>query len=384
MHNNSFVHERNHPINVLSIVSRETSHGKIQVAKEVSSQMIEINGAVGEGGGQVLRTSLTLSALTGVPLTIRNIRAQRSKPGLQPQHLVAVKAIAKITAAELIGASLNSPELTLIPGKVRAGRFRFEIPTAGALSLVLQTIFLPLSLADGASQVALTGGTHVPWSPIFHYIEHHWLPVLSGCGYRTSVGLLTAGFYPQGGGTAQAKILPVKEIAPFVGLKRGQLVQIRGFSGAANLERAIPQRQKRRALQRLYPLCADTKVKTLDLPSPGRGTFIQLTAYFSNGGRSCYTALGEKGKPAEQVADEAVDKLLAFLDTDGYVDQYLADQLLLPLLFSAGDSVFRASKVTSHLLTNANVINQFLPGRIKVDGVPGQPGLVRVVGGLSP
>ena len=345
--------------------------------------MIEINGAQGEGGGQVLRTSLTLSALTGLPLSIHHIRAQRSKPGLRPQHVAAVKAIARLTGAEITGAALGSHELSLAPHKVRTGRFSFPIPTAGALTLVLQTIFLPLSFASGSSEITLTGGTHVPWSPIYHYLRHHWLTLLTACGFRAEITLQKAGFYPQGGGEVSVKIFPARDLLPLVGLQRGELVQIRGFSGVSNLQDEIAKRQKHQALQRLYPLCRDTKIKTLNLPSPGKGTFVQLTAYFSNGGQACYTALGAAGKPAEQVADEAVDKLLDFLVTDGFVDPYLADQLLLPLLVIEDESAFRTSKITPHLITNAQVINQFLPGRININGVQGEPGLVQVLGGLN-
>lgn len=345
--------------------------------------MIEINGAQGEGGGQILRTSLTLSALTGHPLAIDHIRARRRQPGLRPQHLAAVRAIAKLTDAETSGATLNSQALTLEPAKVRSGRFRFEIPTAGALSLVLQTVFVPLSLASGSSQSVLTGGTHVPWSPIYHYVQSQWLPILNRCGFRGEVTLHKAGFYPQGGGEVSLKVLPAKDLCPLEGLTRGELIQIRGFSGVSNLKDEIAQRQKHRALQRLYPICRDTKIKTLNLPSPGKGTFIQLTAHFSNGGQACYTAHGALGKPAEQVADEAVEGLLGFLETDGFVDQYLADQLLLPLLVIGGRSEFRTNQVTPHLLTNAQVIDQFLPGRIKIFGEQGAPGLVQVSGGLN-
>jgi RNA 3'-terminal phosphate cyclase (ATP) len=342
--------------------------------------MIEINGAHGEGGGQILRTSLTLSALTGIPLHIHHIRAQRRQPGLRPQHLAAVRAIAKLTDADLTGAMLDSHELTLVPKKLRSGRFRFEIPTAGALSLVLQTVFLPLSLAAGTSELTLTGGTHVPWSPIFHYVKYHWLALLKACGFRAAITLHVAGFYPQGGGEAGVKILPPKGLCPLELLSRGELTHIRGFSGVANLGDEISQRQKHRALQRLYPLCRDAKIKTLNLPSPGKGTFIQLTAHFSNGAQACYTALGARGKPAEQVADESVDQLLAFLKSDGTVDQYVADQLLLPLSLIKGSSRFRTNQISPHLLTNAYVIEQFLPAEIVIDGSLNQPGWVSISG----
>jgi RNA 3'-terminal phosphate cyclase (ATP) len=343
--------------------------------------MIEINGAQGEGGGQILRSSLTLSALTGELVHIHHIRANRSQPGLHPQHLAAVKAIAKLTGAELSGAHLNSGELTLCPGKLRSGRYRFDIPTAGALTLVLQTVFLPLSFAGGTSTITLTGGTHVPWSPIFHYLVCQWLPVMTALGFRVDLTLTQAGFYPRGGGEALVKILPVKELHPFTCMVRGELKQVRGLSGVSNLKDEIAKRQKHQALSRLYPVCQDAKINTLQLPSIGKGTFVLLQADFADGGRACFTALGAPGKPAETVADEAVDQLLAFLEQDGCVDQYLADQLLLPLLLVNGQSAFRVNPITPHLLTNAHVIEQFLPGRINIEESQDGCGTVVVIGG---
>jgi RNA 3'-terminal phosphate cyclase (ATP) len=343
--------------------------------------MIEINGAHGEGGGQILRSSLTLSALTGLPMHIHHIRARRSQPGLRPQHLAAVKAVAKLTGAEVDGAHLNSGELTLIPGKLRSGRYRFDIPTAGALTLVLQTIFLPLSFAGGTSAITLTGGTHVPWSPIFHYLVYQWLPVMHALGFRAELSLAQAGFYPRGGGEALIKILPVKALHPFTCISRGELTQVRGLSGVSNLKDEIAKRQKHQTLSRLYPVCRDAKIYTLQIPSPGKGTFILLQADFANGGRACYTALGAPGKPAEQVADEAVDQLLAFLEKDGCVDPYLADQLLLPLLLVNGQSAFRVHPITAHLMTNAHVIELFLPGGISIEEIQDGTGTVVVTGG---
>jgi RNA 3'-terminal phosphate cyclase (ATP) len=343
--------------------------------------MIEINGADGEGGGQILRSSLTLSALTGKALHIHHIRANRVAPGLRPQHLASVKAIAKITESQVSGAHADSSEVTLVPTKIRPGRYHFEIPTAGALTLLLQTIFLPLSFAEGTSTITLTGGTHVPWSPIFHYLESQWLPTLSALGFRAEIALNLAGFYPRGGGDVRVKILPAKEIAAFLCMDRGEFECIRGLSGVANLNDQIAKRQKHQALQRLYPVCQETKIQTLRLPSQAKGTFILLQALFSAGGRACFSALGAPGKPTEQVADEAVDQLLAFLATDGCVDPFLADQLLLPLLAGEGVSTFRVGSITTHLLSNAHVIEQFLPGRIMIHGKHNEPGVVQVFGG---
>jgi RNA 3'-terminal phosphate cyclase (ATP) len=341
--------------------------------------MIEIDGAYGEGGGQILRSSLSLSALTGQPVRIHNIRANRSKPGLRPQHLAAVRAIAGITTAEVDGDYRDSQSLTLHPKEVRSGRFQFDIHTAGSLSLVLQTVFLPLSLADGSSEVTLTGGTHVPWSPNYHYLEVHWLPVMDSLGFRLRPEMRTAGFNPRGGGEVMMTILPAKHLLPYHCTDRGDLLRIRGFSGSANLESHIPKRQKHQCLKRLYPICQDTKIKTLDMPSPGKGTFVFLKAEFTGQAHAGFAALGVPGKRAEKVADEAVDALLAFLETDGCVDPYLADQLLLPLAVVNAPSTFRTSRITRHLQTNAHVIQKFLPVSIHIDGELDQPGLVRLI-----
>ena len=342
--------------------------------------MITIDGSHGEGGGQILRSSLTLAALTGESLRIHHIRANRSQPGLRPQHLAAVNAITKLTRAEVTGAERDSTEVTLNPAGLHEGRYQFDIPTAGALTLVLQTIFLPLSFAAGSSQVTLTGGTHVQWSPNYHYLTEQWLPWMDRSGFRAETTLQKAGFYPAGGGEVSLMVLPAKKLHPFSCLERGNLRHIRGFSGVANLEDDIARRQKHQALKMLYDVCQDSKIKTLRMPAYGKGTFILLKAEFTNCGSACFTALGAPGKPAERVADEAVDKMFAFLQTEGCVDHYLADQILLPLSLMDGESEFRTDRITQHLLTNAHVIRQFMPVQIDIEGEEDQPGLIHIVG----
>ncbi len=345
--------------------------------------MITINGAYGEGGGQILRTSLTLSALTGTPVHIHNIRANRKQPGLRAQHLAAVAAIAKIANARTEGVLPGSTALTLSPSNIRPGRYHFDIGTAGSIALVLQTIFLPLSVCEASSDVTLTGGTHVQWSPSFDFIQAHWLPLMEHLGFRAQSSLHKAGFYPKGGGECGFKILPAKNLQSFICEERGDLIHIQGLSGVANLDDSIAKRQKHQALRRLYPVCKDTKIKTIRLSSPGKGTFLMLKATFTKPGRAfassaCYSSLGELGKPAELVADEAVDQMLEFLNSIGCIDQYLADQLLLPLSFIGGASKFRTNCITQHLLTNAHVIKQFLPIAIHIDSPPQQPGMVQL------
>ena len=346
--------------------------------------MIEVDGSQGEGGGQILRSALTLSIITNKALRIHNIRAHRPKPGLRAQHLKAVDAAAAISKADVKGAFLNSDSLIFIPRELRTGRYKFDIGTAGSTSLVLQTIFLPLSMAQSASSIIISGGTHVPWSPNFHYLALHWLEVLLKRGFKAQLTLDLAGYYPQGNGRITATIRPTRRITPLRLTMRGPLRRVYGISSISNLDISIADRQKRQAIQRIQKIGMDTKIKTLNTPSKFKGTSLLLIAEFDskNGNdyaKCCYFGLGAKGKPAERVADEAVDALEAFLTTDGAIDQFLADQLLLPLAFASGISEYRTSQVTQHLLTNANVIYLFTQTQINIQGQIGQPGLIRII-----
>ncbi|MBC8496972.1 MAG: RNA 3'-terminal phosphate cyclase [Chloroflexi bacterium] len=340
--------------------------------------MIEIDGSKGEGGGQVLRSALTLSVMTGQAMRIFNIRARRKKPGLRAQHLKAVQAAAAISSASVEGARMGSTGLVFQPNELTAGKFHFDIGTAGSTSLVLQTIFLPLTQAERASTVTITGGTHVSWSPCFHYLDLLWLPYLRQMGIEAELIMDQAGFYPQGGGRIRANIQPSKSLKALTLTERGNLRQIRGISATANLPGDIAKRQRQRVVSRLgskYPL---NDIRIVQFPARFKGTLMLLLAEFEHS-RCCYFALGAPGKRAEVVADEVTDAVEEFMARDGAIDQYLADQLLLPLAFADGQSTLRTSKVTQHLLTNAEVIRAFLPVEIKIDGQPGEPGMIEVL-----
>jgi len=340
--------------------------------------MIEIDGAQGEGGGQILRSALTLSLMTDRDIRVLNIRARRSKPGLRPQHLASVNAAVSVGQAQVEGAYLGSQKIEFQPSSIHPGSYRFEIPTAGSTSLVLQTVFLPLSAADSPSAIEIMGGTHVPWSPCFHYLEANWLRAMRSQGFRADLGLELAGFYPQGGGQIRALIQPWKKrVAPLTCLLRGGLQRIRGLSMVSNLQESIAQRQQKRAVKRLADLGCPVEIEVQTLPSPGKGSLLLLHAEFE-AGQACYFGLGARGKPAERVADEAADALHAFLSGDGAVDEYLADQLLLPLAFADGDSEFRTSKITQHLLTNADIIRAFGVAEIDVRGELDQSGAIEI------
>ncbi len=341
--------------------------------------MIVIDGSLGEGGGQVLRSALSLSLLTGQAFTMANIRVARPRPGLCAQHLSAVQAAAQISRAVVEGDRKGSMQISFSPGPIVPGDYHFDIGTAGSTSLVFQTLLLPLALASGASHLSITGGTHVPWSPCFHYLDWHWGRLLSRMGVRFDLTLARAGFYPKGGGEIQARI---PGNAPIQGIdlaERGKLLRVRGLSGVANLPLDIAERQRTQSLRRLQHLVAkaDVDVAIESFAAYSKGTVLLLLAEFEHS-QACFFALGARGKPAERVADEAVDGLARFLKTDGAVDGWLADQILLPMAMATTPSVLSTCEVTQHLLTNAEVIHHFLPVNISVDASPGQAGLVRL------
>ena len=339
--------------------------------------MIKIDGSQGEGGGQLVRSALTLSLLTGDRVQIDNIRANRPNPGLSHQHLAAVKAAQTIGKGEVNGGKLGSTKLEFHPRTIKPGRYRFNIGTAGATTLVLQTVFLPLSVAKATSSIKITGGTHVPWSPSYDYLEMQWLSYMNKLGFEAHISLDLAGFYPKGGGQIQGRIKPIKSIYPLEILDRGPLKQIRGISAVANLDRRIAERQRNQVIRRLGDKYKLNDIRVRQLPSNFKGTIMLLLGEFEFS-QCCYFSLGKPGKPAERVADEAINALESFMATNGVIDEYLADQLLLPLAFASGRSRFRSAKLTNHLITNADLIKKFINVEIDIDGVIGQPGLVTV------
>lgn len=338
--------------------------------------MLTIDGSYGEGGGQILRTALALSAVLNRPVLIEKIRAGRKNPGLQAQHLAGVRALADVTKAEVAGAAVGSVSLSFIPAGIVHGVYRWDVGTAGAVSLVLQTILIPLALASGPSHISITGGTHVPWSPPFPYIDQVLLPVLEEMGLRASLTLKRWGFYPKGGGMVEGKV-DRAVLRPLVLTQRGPLRAINGLSGVAGVPSHVAERQRDRALSRLTPLKVPCTIdiRSVEARNPGTILFLRVQC---DGGRAGFSSLGAKGKPAERVADEACDQVFSYLDRDGVADPHLADQLLLPMALAPGSSAITTTRVTEHLLTNRWVVEQFLPGRVRIEGNAGGPGVVIV------
>jgi RNA 3'-terminal phosphate cyclase (ATP) len=346
----------------------------------MSSGVIELDGSFGEGGGQILRTSLALSLLTGKPFHLRNIRAGRSRPGLQPQHLMSVRAAATIGQAQTRGDSRGSSDLEFRPGAVKPGTYRFDIGTAGATGLVLHTLYLPLALgAAGPSDLTLIGGTHVSTSPCYHFLATTWRRYLDVLGMRLTLNMVHPGFYPRGGGVVEAHLEPCARLGGLTARERGPIT-VNGFSAVADLPRHIAVRQARRAEHRLHQRYGiDAALREEEWPG-GPGTVLALVVETAPV-PALFFALGERGKPAERVADEAVDQVAAYLDAaPAAVDCHSADQLVLPLALAEGASEFTVAEVTAHLLTNVAVIRRFVDREIVCEGDEGQPGRVRIAG----
>jgi RNA 3'-terminal phosphate cyclase (ATP) len=340
---------------------------------------VQLDGSTGEGGGQILRSSLALSLLTGRPFRLRNIRARRSRPGLQPQHLKSVQAAAEVGSATLRGATLGSTNLEFEPGTVTGGDYHFRIGTAGATGLVLHTIYLPLAFARVPSRVIIEGGTHVPHSPCFHFLDRSWRHTMSRIGLSIALRMERAGFYPRGGGIVHADIKPANAVKPFTSPEFTAVSQARVISGVGQLPHHIRERMTRRAADQLreHGLTVDV-IEEEWTGGPGCMLGIELS---TTPMPTFFFALGERGKPAETVADEAVAQALAFRAAlPAGIDEHTADQLILPLALAEGESRFRTACLSSHLLTNAGVIEKFLPRRIRADGEEGRPGMVRVEG----
>lgn len=340
--------------------------------------MIEIDGSYGEGGGQILRTSLSLSCLLKKPFRIFNIRKNRKKPGLMAQHLVCVKATQALTNAQVKGDSIGSTELFFSPGEVRSGSFYFDVKTAGSTSLILQTIIPSLIFSNKKSNIVLKGGTHVPFSPSFHYIEGVFAYFLKKIGIEINVSIERYGFYPRGGGEIRAQIYPLKDIKPLRIKDRGNIKRIKGYSGAGNLPISIAERQKNAFVEKIRDMNSLVEMDLINkIPTLGQGTFIyaQLESENSVAG---FTSLGERGKRAEIVGEDLAKDLIKHYRTGAAMDPYISDQIILYLSICKESSEFTTSNISNHLMTNLWVINHFLEFKYLVDGALGEPGVIRI------
>ncbi len=333
--------------------------------------IVTIDGAHGEGGGQILRTSASLAAITGRAVEVVNVRAKRSRPGLQPAHLMALRAAAAICGGSLEGDRIGSSRVQLEPGgAVRSGDYTFDVGTAGSTSLVLQSVLLPLALASGSSQVTVRGGTHNEHAPVFEYLERVYLPALRGLGVKSSIQCERAGHYPQGGGEVVLELDGGARLEPVVREERGDVRSLKALVVTSGLPEKVGLRGERAVLQALAGF--DVDVERLDRPALSAGAAVVVVAA-CDGGASAFTGFGRRGKPMEDVAEDACREFLHWRETGAACDEHLADQLVLPATLAGG--VWTSPGVSSHLSSVLWVVERCLPVRTELRQ---REGVVRV------
>lgn len=323
---------------------------------------IRIDGSIGEGGGQIPRTALGLSLVTGKPFEIKNIRAGRRKPGLLRQHLTALKAAKQISSADVRGAQIGSTEFSFSPRRVQAGDYHFAVGTAGSTTLVLQTILPALMLADGPSTVVIEGGTHNPYAPPFPFLERSFIPVLRHMGVGIDLELNRYGFYPAGGGKFTIRIDPVEQLNPLEINERGELVAMKARIYTANLPDGVASREKHCLQNRLSAL--GDGVEVIDVQgSHGPGNVVTVELQYEHV-TEVFTGFGELYKSAEKVVNEVVNSVNKYMSAGSPVGPHLADQLMIPFAL-AGSGSYKTAGLSRHSITNLEIIKKFI--RIQTD-----------------
>lgn len=326
-------------------------------------ELIEISGI--EGGGQLLRTALSLSLCTGTAFEMQHIRAKRSRPGLMRQHLTAVGAAAQIGCAHVDGAQLGATTLRFIPGAVNPGRYRFSIGTAGSATLVMQTVLPALWSCDGPSEVTIEGGTHNPLAPCADFIAEAYLPALRRMGVETEFALLRHGFFPAGGGALQLRVAPNAQLRTHAFDQRDPAPQLDATALLSALHDQIGQRELQVVAERLGLAPEHQHLRRAALAqSPGNVLMLRVQGEQQH--TELFTALGERGLSAEQVAIGVVKQVSEYLGASAAVGEHLSDQLLLPMAL-AGGGEFTTAFISDHLSSNARLIEKFLP--VEIDWV---------------
>jgi RNA 3'-terminal phosphate cyclase (ATP) len=344
---------------------------------ETPVSVLELDASHGEGGGQIVRTALGLAVALGRAVRLTRIRTRRRRPGLQPQHLTVVRALAELSTAEVTGDALDSTELTFRPQAPRPGEYRFDVGalrgSAGSVTLLFQALLLPLMQAGRASRLTLIGGTHVPWSPSVPYITEVFLPALATTGVEVRVALRRPGWYPAGHGEIDVVVEPKPPQRGLVLDTPPMPLMATGVSLVSRLPASIAERQRSRAYERLGAagVQAGIDIEVDDrAASPGTALFI------GSRGRAGVTALGRRGVRAEAVADAAVDDFLAWRASGAAIDEHLGDQLIPILATAPAPSRLTVNAITSHLTTVTWVVEQLLPARVKV--VEGTPASIEI------
>ncbi|MCP4134964.1 MAG: RNA 3'-terminal phosphate cyclase [bacterium] len=337
--------------------------------------MMEIDGSFGEGGGQIVRSSLSLSMITGKAIHIRNIRGGRKKPGLLRQHLTALEAAIEISSARAHGAELGSGEFFFYPEKIKPGNYHFSIGTAGSATLVFQTILLPLLLAETPSTITLEGGTHNPFAPPFDFLLKSFAPVIEKMGAKIKLSLERYGFYPAGGGKLVVNISPSGGLNPVEITNRGDITGIFGKALVSHIPLSVAQREVKTIGEKMNipeeNLFADSISNSI---GPGNVVFVEVA---TDDLTELFTAFGEKGVRAEKVAARAVNEAGTYIDSGVPVGEHLADQLIMPMAL-AGGGAFTTLPLSMHTKTNIEVVKMFLDVTIETETLENGTCLVKV------
>ena len=328
--------------------------------------MISIDGSHNEGGGQILRTALSLSLCTRTPFRIENIRAGRKQPGLQRQHLAAVRAAAEVGKADVSGDALGSQQLTFVPKDIAPGEYKFSVGTAGSTTLVLQTVLPALMLASNPSSLTLEGGTHNTAAPPYDFLAKTFVPTLKRMGAEVDMKLLTYGFYPAGGGIMKVTIQAPSRLGRLELTSRGNPGERTARVLIANLPRHIAERELAVIAERLSWPPASLKIETVSSRGPGNVVLIEVESEHIT---EVFTGFGERGVHAEIVAEKVVQEARRYLASEAAVGEHLADQLLAPMALAKG-GVFTTFPPSRHMQTNIDTIRQFLSTEIRVHSEP--------------
>jgi RNA 3'-phosphate cyclase len=341
--------------------------------------MIKIDGSLGEGGGAVLRVATALSALTEKAFTIENIRGCRTKPGLMPQHLNAARALAKLSQADVTGLELGSTQMTFNPGSLKGRNLEVDVQTAGSVALILQAVMIPLFFADSPTEIKITGGTDVEWSPPFDYLQNVTRPLLKSMGFNLELELIQRGYYPRGGGTVQARIERVKQIKP-INLQELEVDYIKGISHSSQLPRHVAVRQAQAAEEKIRNAGYETEIDVNpdnNALSPGSALVLWSEIKNSTVPRIGASSMGKPGKMAEIVGKEAAVDLLRTLERGAALDRYMGDQIIPYMAFASSASV-RVSELTQHTLTNIHICEKFTGRKFQVNGKLGDVTIITV------
>lgn len=348
--------------------------------------LIHLDASQGEGGGQVLRTSLALSMVTGQPILLDKIRARRPKPGLMRQHLTCVAAAQAISGAQVEGATLGSPTLRFTPGPVRGGEHQFSVGTAGSVMLVLQTVWPALLLADAPTRLTLQGGTHNPMAPSFHFVERAYAPLVRRLGSAAELRLRRCGFYPGGGGEVEVELHPAgaEGLQPFDLTERGTLLDQQPECLIPGLKRSIAERELE-VLREQLGWAFDHTAIPVTRQNEGPGNALLATLRHAHV-TEVFCSLGEKSRSAESVAKDVARQVKHYLGSTAALGTYLADQWVLPLALAVWRSGraarYTCTDVSLHAATNFRTIEQFLPVRIETHALPEEQGMQVTVTGI--